>query len=381
MAMPTPARTPTADANSPTTSASPTTEAITWRRLAPRVRNSASSRVRCATMIENVLKMRNAPTNSEIAANTSNAVWKNPRPSCSASACSSATAVLVRTSAPVGRTARTSASSERTSTPSSPRTLIVSTTPSFPSTRWAVARSKSASVAPPRLSAEPNPAIPTTRNVSGGPWKRIVSSSPTAIVFADAVPASITTSPSAAGGPPSRISRTPPASSDQLVPIVGGPTPPITSSVSGFDHLGVAGHVARGDGDPRDGRDLGHQRLVERLALVASSSARPRRLARERVLGANDQVGSLRGLIEELVERGVHRVGEDVGAGDEAHADHDRQRGQEQAELLGQDALDRGTQHRRQPSSDFRWSSTRSVVGATISSTTSPSARKTTRSA
>ena len=37
---------------------------MTWPRLAPRARISASSRVRCATMMENVLRMRKMPTNS-----------------------------------------------------------------------------------------------------------------------------------------------------------------------------------------------------------------------------------------------------------------------------------------------------------------------------
>ena len=37
------------------TAASPTTERRTWRRVAPSMRSSASSRVRCATVIENVL--------------------------------------------------------------------------------------------------------------------------------------------------------------------------------------------------------------------------------------------------------------------------------------------------------------------------------------
>ena len=51
---------------------------MTCRRLAPSARSSASSRVRWATMIENVLKMMNAPTNSAMNANTSSAVRKNP---------------------------------------------------------------------------------------------------------------------------------------------------------------------------------------------------------------------------------------------------------------------------------------------------------------
>ena len=40
-----------------------------WRREAPIVRSVANSRVRWATVIENVLKMTNAPTNRAIPAN------------------------------------------------------------------------------------------------------------------------------------------------------------------------------------------------------------------------------------------------------------------------------------------------------------------------
>ena len=41
------------------------------------MRSNASSRVRWPTMIENVLKIVNAPTNSEMKAKTSSAVEKN----------------------------------------------------------------------------------------------------------------------------------------------------------------------------------------------------------------------------------------------------------------------------------------------------------------
>ena len=53
------------------TSDSRITEPRIWRREAPIVRSVANSRVRCATVIENVLKMTNAPTKSAIAANAS----------------------------------------------------------------------------------------------------------------------------------------------------------------------------------------------------------------------------------------------------------------------------------------------------------------------
>ena len=79
MAIPIPAMRPNTDASNPVTNASTTTEVMTCPRLAPSARSNASSRVRCATMIENVLKMMNAPTNSAMNANTSSAVRKNPR--------------------------------------------------------------------------------------------------------------------------------------------------------------------------------------------------------------------------------------------------------------------------------------------------------------
>ena len=59
------------DATRPITSASTITEVSTWRRDAPIVRSVANSRVRCATVIESVLKITNAPTKSAMPANES----------------------------------------------------------------------------------------------------------------------------------------------------------------------------------------------------------------------------------------------------------------------------------------------------------------------
>ena len=54
-AMPRPPNAPMTDATTPTAAVSATTDPSTWRRLAPRARSSADSRVRWATMIEKVL--------------------------------------------------------------------------------------------------------------------------------------------------------------------------------------------------------------------------------------------------------------------------------------------------------------------------------------
>ena len=67
----TPRPRPTADATRPRIVPSRMTERSTWRREAPSVRSVASSFVRCATVIESVLKMTNAPTKSAIPPNAS----------------------------------------------------------------------------------------------------------------------------------------------------------------------------------------------------------------------------------------------------------------------------------------------------------------------
>ena len=51
--------------------ASMSTERSTWRREPPIVRTVANSRVRCATVIDSVLKITNAPTKSATTANAS----------------------------------------------------------------------------------------------------------------------------------------------------------------------------------------------------------------------------------------------------------------------------------------------------------------------
>ena len=77
---PMPAPSPITDASSPITTASTSTDPIIWRRLAPIARISASSRVRCATMIENVLRIRKMPTNSATPAKPSRMLLKKLEP-------------------------------------------------------------------------------------------------------------------------------------------------------------------------------------------------------------------------------------------------------------------------------------------------------------
>ncbi len=67
---------PTTEASTPITNASISTERRTWRRVAPSVRSVASSRVRCAIVIDRVLAITKLPTNSAIPPNASRKSWK-----------------------------------------------------------------------------------------------------------------------------------------------------------------------------------------------------------------------------------------------------------------------------------------------------------------
>jgi hypothetical protein len=69
--------------------------------------------------------------------------------------------------------------------------------------------------------------------------------------------------------------------------------------------------------------------------------------ARDEVcLRAHDDIGARGDLVEQLVEGGVHRVGEHVGAGDETDAEHDRQGRERQAELVREEAAEHRLPHR-----------------------------------
>ena len=76
IARPRPRKSPTTEAIAPTTTDSRTTDQSTCRREAPSVRRVASSRTRCATVIESVLAMTNAPTKSAMPPKASRKVRK-----------------------------------------------------------------------------------------------------------------------------------------------------------------------------------------------------------------------------------------------------------------------------------------------------------------
>ena len=159
---------PSTEPITPIVSASSSTELSTWRRVAPSVRSSASSRERCATVIENVLKIRNAPTSTAMNANASRPVVRNESPSRMSSPSSSASCAAVRTCAVGGSSEATLRCSSVCETPSRPATNAKSTLPRLSNSVCAVGRSKTTKVAPPSPADWPMVARPTSLNARFG---------------------------------------------------------------------------------------------------------------------------------------------------------------------------------------------------------------------
>ena len=117
---------PASDASRPITSASISTERSTCRRLAPIVRSRANSRLRWATVIENVLKMMKAPANTVAPANASSSgVRKSLIPLATWLACSLAASGPVCTFTKWGTAAMMRCFSSCWLTPGSALTEIV----------------------------------------------------------------------------------------------------------------------------------------------------------------------------------------------------------------------------------------------------------------
>ena len=151
---------PTIEPSRPMVSASSSTELSTCRRVAPSVRSSASSRARWATVIENVLKIRNAPTSTAMNANASRPVVRNDRPSRMSSPAASASCAAVRTCAVGGRIEAMLRCSCVSETPDFAATNAKSTSLRLSNSACAVGRSNTTTVAPPSPDADPSVASP-----------------------------------------------------------------------------------------------------------------------------------------------------------------------------------------------------------------------------
>ncbi len=93
---------------------------------------------------------------------------------------------------------------------------------------------------------------------------------------------------------------------------------------------------------PGSARTLREQRFGQRWSHVRAA---PFFAVADRALAGDYDVGVLVDLREHGAERGFDRVGEDVGAADHRHAEHDRQGGQRRAELAAGETFERDRDH------------------------------------
>ena len=121
---------PAAEAVTPMTSDSISTERRTCRGVAPSARSSDSSRTRCPSTMLKVLEMMNVLTNSTTKAKVSRIVCSGPMKNSKKSPNSSAASSELITSAPTGRAASMRSRTSSRSAPGSARTSISLNRPS-----------------------------------------------------------------------------------------------------------------------------------------------------------------------------------------------------------------------------------------------------------
>ena len=251
---------------------------------------------------------------------------------------------------------------------------MASNWPTSPRSAWAVGMSKAASVAPARLSAVPKRARPVMVNVRVGPLQqnahllahREVVLLRRAEVHDHVVGRSSAPCPGRGGG------RRSVGSGSNEMPRVGAP-PVVIGLAVGDDELRVAGDRSLGGLHAGHGLHRGEERLGDGIARGVAAAA-------ELGHAAHLEVDVLVDVPEQRVERVVQGVGEHERPGDERHPEHDGQRGERQAQLVGEQPLDGDLPHVRRPASGCaRGPSRRS--GRRARRRRLPSARKTTRSA
>ena len=304
---------PTIEARMPMTSDSASTEPRIWLREAPSVRSSANSRERWATVTAKVLKMRKPPTSTATAAKTSSAMRMKPSASERSWAAFSACSSPVRTAKPCAELAWIAALSSlgrRAARRRPPRCRC-----SRPRAARAGPRGASSTTMrePARLSESPRRATPEIVYCFSGSRPATVTVSPSLpaeLVGRRLVDRDLVVGLRAGRPPCSRTGRTARARSRRR--IVGGPL--------GDDQLALAVEQRRrrrrrSRRPPRRRRPTGR---LERRGLH-------RRRRREVLLHGDPRldrdVGALARALEQILERGVDRVGEDERARHEGHAD------------------------------------------------------------
>jgi hypothetical protein len=148
-------------------------------REAPRVRSMPNSETRWETVIENVLKIRKAPTKTATKPNTSRIVCRKPRLSRISSELRSAFSFAVSTRADAGITRSIHRFSVSGEMPFRAATEIWSKRPTLCVSRCATGSVTWAMLAPPK-EALPRRVKPTRRNERALPCPTILISSPSA---------------------------------------------------------------------------------------------------------------------------------------------------------------------------------------------------------
>ena len=322
--------------------ASARTDRKTWRRLAPTMRSRASSRVRCPTMMENVLRMVKPPTKSAMNAKTSRAMLKKLSAWPIAPVASSTTVWPVTTSTPGGRARGDGALHALRLRPGVATTLMVSNLPTSPSTRLGrgdVERGEGGS-GQVVGGAEAGQAADGER-----PW-RALQEDPHPLTHREVVllgRSQVHDDVVGRRGCPS------PGQSERGEALIGVEGDPEGGGAPGRDRLAlvrdvlrVPGHRALGDLHPRHGAHGREDRLGDRVPGGRAAAAELRN-------AADLEIDVLVDVPEERVEGVVQRVRQDEGPGNEGDPEHDGQRGEGQPELVGQQSLERDLPHVRSP--------------------------------
>ena len=126
------------------------------------MRSIESSRVRCAIVIEKLLKIMNAPTNSDTPANTSRIVLRKLSPDFVSDESLAACSAPVRTVTVPGSACCTRGTSACGVTPFAALMSIPSSLPTLFVTFWASSSVMTAMAAPASPLSLPNLAMPTT---------------------------------------------------------------------------------------------------------------------------------------------------------------------------------------------------------------------------
>ncbi len=340
----TPSPSPITDATSPTITASPSTERNTWRRLAPTMRSSASSRVRWPTVMENVFRMVKPPTNSAMKPKTSSAVSKMPRAWPTALDCSLMTVWPRHHLDAVGQDAGDGTLDGRLVRSRLGDDVDVVELAHVTEERLRGRHVEGGQRRPEQVVRRPEAHEAADGEGAGrAPQEdahllahREVVLLGRAEVHGHLVRPRRCLALHDVEGGDLRVGV-------ELDPDGGCPTGRDGLAV-GEDVLRVAGHRAVGGLHARHALHLGEERLGDGIARGGAAAA-------ELGHAAHLEVDVLVDVPEQVVERAVQRVGQHERPGDERHPEHDGEASQHQPELVGQQPLDGDPPHvRRRPS-------------------------------